>query len=64
MAKVLKENFGIFFKVFITKWLEDFFIFLGIVIALFTTYNAFGYVIGNYSLGFVFLIFGILIAKR
>lgn len=64
MTKLLKENLSIFFKSFLTKWLEDFFILMGLGVILFTTYNEFGYMIGNYSLGFVFLVFGFLIAKR
>lgn len=64
MAKALKENIGIFFKSFLAKWLEDFFIFVGVVVILFTTYQEFGCTIGNYSLGLVLLVFGFLIAKK
>jgi len=51
-------------KAFFQNWLEDFFVLSGIVLILFTTYQKFGCVIGNYLLGFILLAVGFLIAKR
>lgn len=64
MAKLLKLNIGKFFKSLLSNWLEDFLIFVGVAIALITTYEHFGTVIGNYSLGFVLVLFGLVIAKK
>jgi hypothetical protein len=64
MAKILKNKIGAFLKSLVTKWLEDIFIFLGIILILITTYNRFGEVIGNYSLGFVLLVLGLVFAKK
>jgi hypothetical protein len=64
MAKKLKKIISNFFKNLLTKWLEDFFIFIGITVLMATTYEKFGMIIGNYSLGFIFLVFGFLIAKK
>lgn len=64
MTKVLKEYLGNFLKVFIENWIEDFIVLVGIVVILTTTYNAFGYTIGNYLLGIILLICGFLVAKK
>jgi hypothetical protein len=64
MAKQLKNLMKKFFINLLTKWLEDFFILAGISVILWTTYREFGFTVGNYSLGFVFLVFGFLIAKK
>lgn len=64
MAKNLKKLISNLFINLLTKWLEDFFILVGIVMIIVTTYMRFGTTIGNYSLGFVFLVFGFLIAKK
>lgn len=64
MAKLIKKNLGKFFKVFLTDWLEDFFVFVGILLLVITTYIAFGSTAGNYVLGGVFLTLGLLIAKK
>jgi len=64
MAKLLKKNLISFFKDLVANWLEDFFIFAGVLIVLFTTYQEFGYTAGNYALGCVLLVCGLLIAKK
>jgi hypothetical protein len=64
MAKLLKKNIGEFLKSLLTNWLEDFLIFAGVSIILLTTYQIFGLDIGNYSLGLILLIFGLVIAKK
>ena len=64
MAKVLKESLTKFFKNLVTDWLEDLFILLGVLIILITTYREFGYMVGNYSLGIVLLVCGLLFAKK
>lgn len=64
LAKLLKKNIGYFLKYLFTNWLEDFLIFVGVAIALITTYQKFGIDVGNYLLGFVLVIFGLVIAKK
>lgn len=64
MVKVLKEQLAMFLKSFIKNWLEDFFLLVGVIVILTTTYNEFGFSIGNYALGIVLLILGFLIAKK
>jgi hypothetical protein len=64
MAKRLRNILIAFFQNLLTKWLEDFFIFAGIAVIIGTTYKAFGSVVGNYSLGVIFLTIGFLIAKK
>jgi hypothetical protein len=64
LAKLLKRNIAALLKSLLTTWLEDFFIFLGITIVLFTTYQMFGVNIGNYSLGFVLVVMGFVLAKK
>lgn len=64
MTKVLKEYLSTFLKAFIEKWLEDFIVLLGVVVILATTYNSFGYMLGNYLLGIILLICGFLVAKK
>jgi hypothetical protein len=64
MAKMLRKNIKSFFKNLLTKWLEDFFIFIGIGLILITTYQKFGDTIGNYLLGLILLLLGLLLAKK
>ncbi|MEK4871571.1 hypothetical protein [Niallia sp. FSL W8-1348] len=68
MAKAIKKFFILFFTVFFTQWLEDFFIFTGAVIIIVNTYLITivegNILAGNYLLGFVLIITGIVIAKR
>lgn len=64
MAKLLKETIGGFLKGLLSKWIEDFFILAGIAIALVTTYENFGTVIGNYSLSIVLVLIGLALAKK
>lgn len=64
LAKLLKKNIGVFFKSLLTNWLEDFLIFIGVFIVILTTYQKFGIEIGNYLLGFILVIFGLVIAKK
>lgn len=60
MANKLKD----FINSLITKWLEDALVFLGTVLIIFTTYKTFGLMPGNYTLGSIFILFGLLIAKK
>lgn len=64
MAKKLKKMISNIILNLLTKWLEDIFILVGVAIMIGTTYSRFGTIIGNYTLGFVFLVFGFLIAKK
>lgn len=64
MAKLLKKSITALLKSLLTTWLEDLFIFLGISIVLFTTYQMFGVNIGNYSLGFILVVLGFVLAKK
>lgn len=60
MGKKLKSMIIIL----LTKWLEDLFILAGTSVIVATTYINFGEMVGNYLLGAILLVFGILIAKR
>lgn len=64
MSKAIRENLIAFFKIFLAKWLEDFFILTGVVVILVTTYNQFGTTIGNYTLGGILVFFGLMFAKK
>lgn len=68
MAKVIKSFIIAFFTAFFTKWLEDFFIFVGVGLIVFTTYKItimdINILAGNYLLGLVLMLIGILLAKR
>ena len=68
MAKAIKKFFILFFTAFFTQWLEDFFIFTGAVIIIVNTYLITivegNILAGNYLLGFVLIITGVVIAKR
>ena len=64
MAKTIKNNIALFFKNLVTKWLEDFFILVGLLIVIWTTYQTFVTMVGNYSLGIILLLFGFLLAKK
>jgi len=48
----------------LTRWLEDLFIVAGVSVVVATTYINFGQMVGNYLLGAVLLVFGLLIAKK
>lgn len=68
MAKVIKNFIIAFATGFFTNWLEDFLILTGIGIIIFTTYLIkaveINILAGNYLLGFVLILIGILLAKR
>jgi hypothetical protein len=68
VAKAIKKFFILFFTVFFTQWLEDLFIFTGAVIIIVNTYLITivegNILAGNYLLGFVLIITGVVIAKR
>lgn len=64
MAKLLKEKLSTIINFLFKKALEDVFIFLGVALVLFTTYNTFGLTAGNYSLSAFLLLFGLIIAKK
>lgn len=64
MAKQLKEKINNLFIFLFNQALEDILILSGVAVILYTTYNAFGIVIGNYLLSFFLLLFGILFAKK
>jgi hypothetical protein len=64
MAKKLKKILKSFLLNLLSKWLEDIFILAGVAVIIGTTYSKFGMTIGNYLLGFVFLVFGFLFAKK
>lgn len=59
MAKKLKT----LFTNLLTKWLEDFLVFTGLGFIIYTTYSL-NIVAGNYLMGFVFLLFGLILAKK
>ena len=48
----------------LTRWLEDLFIVAGVSVVVATTYINFGQMVGDYLLGAVLLVFGLLIAKK
>lgn len=60
MGKKIK----IFIILLLTKWLEDLFILAGTSVIVATTYINFGQTVGNYLLGAILLVFGLLIAKK
>lgn len=68
MAKVIKSFVVMFFTGFFTNWLEDFFILAGIGIIVFNTYlitiAEVNVLAGNYTLGVVLIIIGLVLAKR
>lgn len=64
MSKAIRENLIAFFKIFLAKWLEDFFILLGVAVILWTTYEKFGVTVGNYTLGGILVFFGLVFAKK
>lgn len=57
-----------FFKSFFTKWIEDFFIFTGLIIVIVNTYLIsvidWNILAGNYLLGLILLLAGVMLAKR
>ena len=68
MAKTIANSITSFFTVFFTKWLEDFLIFAGIILAVVNTYlisviDA-NILAGNYVLSVVLILIGIIIARR
>ena len=64
MAKKLKNLMILFFFNLLPKLAEDLFILAGVSVIVATTYIEFGSVVGNYLLGFIFLLIGFLIAKK
>lgn len=48
---------------FLQKYLEDFFILVGLIFILYTTFSI-NYVAGMYLTGVIFIILGVLIAKK
>ena len=68
MAKVIKNFIIAFITGFFTNWLEDFLILLGVGIIIFTTYLIkaveINILAGNYLLGFVLILIGVILAKR
>lgn len=67
MAKALKGFIIAFFTSFFTKWVEDFFIFAGIVVLVVNTYLLatldWAIIAGNYTLAVVLLIIGIVASR-
>ena len=68
MAKAIKNFFISFITAFFTKWLEDFFIFVGVVTIIVNTYLISivdsNVLVGNYLLGATFIILGVVLAKQ
>jgi len=62
IAQALKQFILSFFKSFFTNWLEDFFILVGVVILIGTTYSV-STLIGNYVLGATIFLLGLILAK-
>ncbi|NIK10916.1 hypothetical protein [Alkalibacillus almallahensis] len=68
MAQAIREFIISFFKAFFTKWVEDFLIFVGLGIFVVNTYLItvveINMLIGNYLLGLILLLIGLVLAKR
>ena len=68
MAKVIKNFIIAFVTGFFTNWLEDFLILMGIGIIIFNTYLItvvdVNILAGNYLLGAVLILIGVILAKR
>lgn len=62
MANLIKKFLISFIKVFVNDLLADFLILVGISWIVFTTYKI-NIIVGNYLLGAILLLIGILIAK-
>ena len=62
MAELLRNFIISFLKSFVTNWLADFFILVGLTWIVFTTYKI-NVIAGNYLLGSVVLLIGFLLAK-
>ena len=68
MAKAIKDFIIAFFTTFFTKWLADFLIFTGIALIIANTYLISvipsNILAGNYLLGAVLIVLGVIFAKR
>ncbi|MEK4199091.1 MULTISPECIES: hypothetical protein [Cytobacillus] len=68
MAKTIKNFIISFFTAFFTKWLEDFFIFVGVAVIVINTYLIttveVNIIAGNYLLGLILIILGVVLAKQ
>jgi len=62
MAQLIKEFLISLYTVFVNDLLADFLILAGITLIVFTTYKI-NIIAGNYLLGAILLLIGILIAK-
>jgi len=62
IAQLIKEFLTSFIKAFVNDLLADFLILAGITWIVFTTYKI-NVIVGNYLLGAILLLIGILIAK-
>ena len=63
MARAIKNFLITFIQSFFSKWLEDFFIAVGVAVVIYTTYQL-SVIAGNYLFGVVFILTGIILAKR
>jgi len=68
MAKAIKKFIIAFITGFFTVWLEDFLILAGLTLIIVNTYLFtvidFNILIGNYLLGIVLLLIGLILVKR
>lgn len=68
LAKIIHEFLIAFFTAFFSRWLEDFFIVVGLIVLVVNTYLisvvALNVLLGNYLLALILLLAGIAIAKR
>ncbi|MBD7937144.1 hypothetical protein H9655_08880 [Cytobacillus sp. Sa5YUA1] len=68
MAKTIKNFIVSFVTAFFTKWLEDFFIFVGVAVIVINTYLIttvdVNIIAGNYLLGLILIILGVVLAKQ
>ena len=68
MAKAIKAFIISFFTAFFTKWLEDFFILVAVVLVIVNTYLItvidLNILIGNYVLAIFLAIIGLVLARR
>ena len=62
MASLIKDFLISFLKIFVNELLADFLILAGITWIVFTTYKI-NVIAGNYLLGAILLLIGILVAK-
>jgi len=68
LAGKLRDMLILFFQSFFSRWLEDFLIFAGLLVAVVNTYLitvvGINILLGNYLLAIILLLTGIAVAKR